>query len=266
MSGRSDTVSIAELRRLLRLAGELRELPFGSPEQRRHALEGLGALVGAPVGLWLDLDGFLSARPVIRNALDIGWSGVSERDVFLRYCQDQTIAVDPSLEPIARTMHGPFYTPSRRQVVDDRTWYRSEHVQEFRRAARVDDFIYGGHLTDDGDRAQGFSLHRPWGERPFSERERRLVHAFHLECRWLYERPSPVPAAVLAALPPRLRETLCGLARGLGEKQLADELGLSPHTVHEYVKALHRRFHASSRAELLARCRDGESTSSRGDR
>jgi hypothetical protein len=250
---RSDTVSLFVLRRLLRLAGELRELPLGSEAQRRHALDGLRTIVGAQVGLWLDLEGFRSKRVVLRNAIDVGWSGASERGTFLRYMRDQSIAVDPSLEPIARAMRTRYCTPIRRHVVDDRTWYRSEHVQEFRRAARVDDFIYGGYLADDGDHALGFSLHRAWGDRPFTERERRLVDAFHHECGWLYERPDPVPPAVLAELPPRLRETLSGLARGLGEKQLAAAMGLSPHTLHEYVKALHRRFGVSSRGELLAR-------------
>ncbi len=48
---------------------------------------------------------------------------------------------------------------------------------------------------------------------------------------------------------------MSALARGLGEKQVADELGVSPHTVHEYVKALYRRLGVTSRAELFARVR-----------
>lgn len=48
--------------------------------------------------------------------------------------------------------------------------------------------------------------------------------------------------------------TLRGLARGRSEAQLAAELGLSPHTVHDYVKALYRHFGVQSRAELLALC------------
>jgi DNA-binding CsgD family transcriptional regulator len=31
-------------------------------------------------------------------------------------------------------------------------------------------------------------------------------------------------------------------------------MGLSRHTVHDYVKALHRHFGVSSRGELLAHC------------
>ncbi|HTO96771.1 MAG TPA: LuxR C-terminal-related transcriptional regulator, partial [Myxococcales bacterium] len=40
--------------------------------------------------------------------------------------------------------------------------------------------------------------------------------------------------------------------RGRSEKQVAAQLGLSLHTVHDYVKGLHRRLGVQSRGELLA--------------
>jgi DNA-binding NarL/FixJ family response regulator len=51
----------------------------------------------------------------------------------------------------------------------------------------------------------------------------------------------------------RVRQTLEGLLRGDQEKQIASAMGVSPHTVHVYVKQLYRRFDVSSRGELLAR-------------
>ncbi|MDC0739753.1 LuxR C-terminal-related transcriptional regulator [Polyangium mundeleinium] len=41
-----------------------------------------------------------------------------------------------------------------------------------------------------------------------------------------------MPATRLKGLSPRLQDTLRGLARGLSEKQIAAELGLSQYTVH----------------------------------
>ena len=55
------------------------------------------------------------------------------------------------------------------------------------------------------------------------------------------------------ALPRRQRQTLELLLQGDGEKQIAAKLKLSQHTVHIYVKSLHKRFAVSSRSELLAR-------------
>ena len=54
-------------------------------------------------------------------------------------------------------------------------------------------------------------------------------------------------------LSPRLQQTLQSLLSGDSEKQVARKLGLSPHTVHVYVKKLYRRYGVSSRGELLAK-------------
>jgi DNA-binding NarL/FixJ family response regulator len=59
-------------------------------------------------------------------------------------------------------------------------------------------------------------------------------------------------SAKAAVLPPRLQQTLNFLLDGDSEKQVAQRLNLSPHTVHVYVKKLYRQFEVRSRAELLA--------------
>lgn len=51
----------------------------------------------------------------------------------------------------------------------------------------------------------------------------------------------------------REHEVLMLLARGKTVKQIAEGLARSPHTVHDHVKALHRKLGASSRGELVAR-------------
>ena len=53
-------------------------------------------------------------------------------------------------------------------------------------------------------------------------------------------------------LSPRLRETLDCLLSGSSEKSIAEQLSLSPHTVHGYVKLIYRHFKVKSRAQLLA--------------
>jgi DNA-binding CsgD family transcriptional regulator len=65
--------------------------------------------------------------------------------------------------------------------------------------------------------------------------------------------PSPIPGKPSQpSLGPRLRQTLDLLLAGDAEKQIAGKLGLSQHTIHDYVKAVYRRFGVGSRAELLA--------------
>ncbi|MFT3766672.1 MAG: helix-turn-helix transcriptional regulator [Minicystis sp.] len=252
--GRSDMVRFDELQKVLRLALELRELPRGSVQQRRHVLEGLAAIVGAQVGIWCEVEGMTSGRVIMRNALDLGWSGDRERQAFLSYLEDvQWIRLDPSMPCLARAVSAPMCTFTRDQLLDPRDWYGSEHVQEFRRAARVDSFIYAAYAPG-GDTGRSFSLHRAWGDRPFTERERLLVDIFHRECAFLHQPRTEIDPAICRGLAPRLQDTLRSLARGQSEKQVAAALGLSPHTVHEYVKALYRHFGVQSRSELLALC------------
>lgn len=66
--------------------------------------------------------------------------------------------------------------------------------------------------------------------------------------------PPPAPLPLTGEpLPPRLADTLHGLLAGRSEKEIAADLSLSPHTVHDYVKSLYRRFGVQSRAELMAK-------------
>jgi len=254
---KSNTVRFDELQKMLRLALELRGLPQGSAQQRRRALEGLAALVGAQVAIWVHVEGLRAGAGALPADLDLGGSGEPERTALRTYIDRQPcVAADPSMEPLTRTATGCtgwIDTFTCEQLVDYPTWCASELSQRFQPPAELGSFIHSTCAPGD-DTLVGFSLHRRWGEHAFSERERRLVNLFHRECVFLHEPAGELSAAVLHGLPPRLRETLCGLARGRSEKQLAADAGLSPHTVHDYVKALHRHFGVQSRSELLARC------------
>jgi DNA-binding CsgD family transcriptional regulator len=87
-------------------------------------------------------------------------------------------------------------------------------------------------------------------------RKRKLVAQF---CRLVGQQvgcAAPAAARRPASgdrLPPRPRETLRRLLAGDSEKQIARRMGVSPHTVHVYVKHIYRHYRVSSRGELLAR-------------
>jgi DNA-binding CsgD family transcriptional regulator len=242
-------VGIEELRRMLRLTAELRDFEPGSLAQKEHALRGLCALIGAQLGLWLGLEEQADGALKLCETVDVGWGSDQERKMFVAYLDAQPVSVDPSHAPLARAMRKEVHVTMRRaDVIDAPTWYRSAHVQEYRRSGGVDDFIYAGRWLR-AKRMRGLSLHRPWGDRPFRPHDVAMVDAFTRESLWLNE-----PRKDLAeGLSPRLAQVLGGLKRGLSEKLLADELGLSPHTVHQYVKMLYRRLAVTSRGELLAK-------------
>src|SRR3954465_2646515 len=83
-------------------------------------------------------------------------------------------------------------------------------------------------------------------------RRREILVAF---CKSLDQRkrrliPTRPDAAAIPPprLPRRMKQTLELLVDGASEKQIARRLALSQHTVHEYVKLLHRGFNVSSRS------------------
>jgi DNA-binding NarL/FixJ family response regulator len=77
---------------------------------------------------------------------------------------------------------------------------------------------------------------------------------------FLHAEPGPLIARALVSvteqrpvkLSPRLRQTLAYLLEGDSEKQVADRLGLSHATTHQYVTELYRHFAVWSRAQLMA--------------
>jgi DNA-binding NarL/FixJ family response regulator len=63
----------------------------------------------------------------------------------------------------------------------------------------------------------------------------------------------PQPTAQPGLLSEREQQVLEGMVDGLGDKQVAARLSLSPDTVRTHVKNIYRKLHVSSRAELLSR-------------
>ncbi len=233
--------SLQMLARGLRFVGELRDLPCGSVAQRRHFLSGLSEIVGAQVGVSTQLSLRLGT-PLMSQSQSIGWEDPQHEELFFKFLAMQDALPEPTLPALARIQE-PLYVRLRQELVDDQAWYGSAHVQELRKASSIDHCVYGALRSGDG--ALAFSMNRHWGDKPFRERDSRLIEILFREAAPVLVETTP--------LPPRQRAVLEGLCRGLSEKQIAAELELSPHTIHGHVKELHRRYGAQSRGELLAK-------------
>jgi DNA-binding NarL/FixJ family response regulator len=62
-----------------------------------------------------------------------------------------------------------------------------------------------------------------------------------------------VPGDETVGLSPREREVLDGLAEGQAYKQIADKLGVSIHTVRNYIRRIYEKLHVCSRTEAVAK-------------
>jgi DNA-binding NarL/FixJ family response regulator len=63
----------------------------------------------------------------------------------------------------------------------------------------------------------------------------------------------PAHADESAALSPRERSVLDGLTEGLAYKQIADQLGVSIHTVRYYIRRIYEKLHVCTRTEAVAK-------------
>ena len=144
-------------------------------------------------------------------------------------------------------------TAAGRELADEKEYHASAMYQNFRRAVDCDDYVLSLRVVDIPSRTQLIDFDRPHGAPPFGPREAAILKLLHDEI-------APLVGVRLATeehlcrdgLSKRLRETLSLLLEGRSEKQVAERLGLSAGTVHDYVVMLYKHFCVSSRAELLA--------------
>lgn len=71
----------------------------------------------------------------------------------------------------------------------------------------------------------------------------------------ILEMQGQVAESEQSQLSQRELRVLNGIALGMSYKDLSAEMGLSPHTIHSYVKRVYEKLQASSRAEVLQKAR-----------
>jgi hypothetical protein len=255
---RSDKLRLRDLRAAYRLIGECRELGRDPMAWRRHMLDGLRQLTGAQIALYLQIDRLGTDDETIAEPLDAGFLDDADRALWLHYQQENAHRDDPFHQRYYRDFTGALRTRRLESVVDAAEWRRSRHYNEYIRACRLEDRITSSvDLSPATAAAQVIVLHRSAADGYYSRRDARLVHVFHHELTGLLGRQLVLPGETMPRrLPMQLQHVLVCLLQGDAEKQVADRLGLSRHTVNRHVQRLHHHFAVHSRGELMHCCRD----------
>jgi DNA-binding CsgD family transcriptional regulator len=180
------------------------------------------------------------------QAIDHGLDA-SVRDRFYRDVYFTDHQTDDALGRIV-PLYGTSFTVCRSDVVADGHWDRSASANDRFRAFGCDDFVMSMAPVNALGVISSLEVFGGPGRR-FGERERTFVQLLHEE---LARDWSPSASGPSVRITPRQRQVLRRLAEGASEKDIAHEFGVSPHTAHDHVKALHRAFGARSRGELLA--------------
>lgn len=139
-----------------------------------------------------------------------------------------------------------------RDLVDD-SWFSSEYYRTFYAAADIADAIFiGAPIT--GDAEVCVCLYRGHAQPRFAPQDRQLAAFAIRGLGWLHCQQLLSAGYLVAHAPLSRTETkvLKGLLAGSTSKQIAEELGHSQHTTHEYVRRIYQKYGVSNRSSLLA--------------
>lgn len=249
----ASVVSTSRVRELLAIVGEAYELAGSPTERRLHVLRRLAELVHARTAVACSIVEPPPRGPGrICEAVGVGWACEKEERSVHGILAAKGMGFDP-LASALFTHHRPgagsITSVCRRDSLSLHEWYDSEYFSKIRRPYHVDDALYSLSSGSPQDPLLALSFHRSKGDGWFSEEDLSLIDLAQQVCAHALSAP---PAQ--KRLSPRQQQTLEGLMLGRSEKEVAAELGLSRHTIHEYVTSLYRIFGVRSRGELLAKC------------
>lgn len=132
-------------------------------------------------------------------------------------------------------------------------WFESFYYRTYYRGVGHDDAVWVAFPVNK-DVESWFGVFRGANQPPFTEAERdRIAYALR-GLKW-FHRQLMLSHGLLAAkspLTPTERKVLHLLLTGLSEKLIAEQLGRSYHTTHDWVTSIYRKFGVNNRAALMA--------------
>jgi DNA-binding CsgD family transcriptional regulator len=234
---------LRDVRNVFRLIGEVRELGHDPKVWRPHMVKRLRRLFAAEIVVSSEVHAQTTRTPGKLRVIDIGWSCDSEDHLWDIHSERD----DENLEEW-RIVAG--HVPQDAEASDS----VPVPVKPIKPVYGGRSFLLSQYSLPHINAVDQLGLHRAFGEPHFSAGEHRMLRMFHVELGRLWKRDALKDASnPQQDLPPRLSQTLNELLSGKSEKEIANRLELSRHTIHNYVKALHQRFEVSSRGELLAK-------------
>jgi len=132
-------------------------------------------------------------------------------------------------------------------------WFEGAFYRSFYLGVGHCDAIWAG-IPVNEDAEVYFGFYRKVGQDMFDQTQRDIVAEVLRPLKWFHRLQMLCEGIGVASGPlsPAERRVLHSLLQGLTEKQIAAANSHSPHTTHEYVKRVFRKYGVTSRAQLMA--------------
>jgi DNA-binding CsgD family transcriptional regulator len=242
---RQRLVAEADVRAMLRLVARASVAPGGYEAKRRCLLDGLADLVSADSWIWTVAHSPSSTRHEILEQARGGTcnpQGIPRGGELVRW-NISSLSAAPGLGPCSSDRSP--VTPLRRT----RGSRGGTGAQS--KAPPVRNIVFRHQLSSTSYAIVVFE--RTGSNAAPTDRELSIVRLALEEYPWLEQsQPAVESDGGAARLPLRQRETLNLLVEGRSRKEIADELGISIHTVGDYTKALYKHFKVQSQAQLIS--------------
>jgi DNA-binding CsgD family transcriptional regulator len=243
-------VRATDVQAILRLVGGAAELWYQPELQRQFTLDSLCTLLRAKVGVcytWGDV--LVGGKTPCRDFTSVGLdsAGLAKFEAFVRAGEPH----DPVMNVLA-AVQGRVTTMCRQAAVVDADWINSDHNKQLRQPLGLGPTLYVKIVAQSIGRETLVMLSREDSAEAFNERDAYLTDLCLSEMAWPFTPEMSYVDPKVESLQPRLKKVMKLLLEGDSEKQVAFKLGLSPHTVHEYVKDLYSELGVCSRGELLS--------------
>lgn len=262
--GMAHMLGLEEARTLIALTGELGEIR-DQGLRGRHLAERLCGVFHAKVCCIGEVPRRSRdhAMPWVPYA-EHGWLDSAQRRALFAAVDDPQ-SEDVMMLRLAGC-HDAELTGSRRELVSDDDWYASRYTAEHRANAGLDDQLFSVSASLERDGWLGvIGLHRERNDRPFAENESLMLKALHSALALKFWRGALRTGGTgsaagesegWATLTDAQRRLLPFLVQGLSEREIAERIGRSRHTVHDHVLAIYRQLQVRNRVELVLKARE----------
>ncbi len=221
-------------------------------------LSGLCALIDAQNANWL---GAVRMPDLIPGDPAHGW-----RPGIIRFLRPSRPLDEKTLEQVKKMDRGSIDETTIRNIalagkfrtnrladLAPESWFDGDYYRLYYRGVDHGDAIWAGIPLND-DTECYFGIFRDCAHPRFTPEERDCIAYALRGLKWFCRRQMLSHGLTVAEVPltPAERSVLLGLLTERTEKEIAAELGRSPHTIHEYVTNIYRKFGVNNRPALMA--------------